>query len=155
MKRELGLALAIVCVVGGVVGTIAVLGDQPPPPAQPTSGQPAPQAAQNASGQMAALAEATPDHAGERILVSQDGETLLYTYNTTQASGDGVQSELYGVADAYATEVVGNDSQARTLVVHTGGVTATAAAPAVDARASGNLTERAYRQTIEVDSSGS
>lgn len=96
-------------------------------------------------------AEIYDDFDGVRVYVRPDGE-MAVTYSTTATSGTGIREEFRVIANTYVDVVRHGDYDAVTLTIAAGGLQATVPRPTVTARADGTITQDAFNETIEVQS---
>lgn len=157
MKRTvliLGLATAFGLLTVGVGATWAMGQDTPTetPTATPEPVQDAPEKV----NQTKPLAQAfytniTAYYPDARVYITPEGRIAL-DISPKADSGDGVNREMRQIALRYSNTVNRTGYNATTLSIVTGNVEMVVPRPAVKAHSSGNLTDDAYQETIEIRS---
>lgn len=96
------------------------------------------------------ITEYYPD---SQVSITQKGY-IVFQFTPKSETGDGVQREMANIAVEYSRTVNETTYSARTLSILTANLEAIVTEPAVEKHASGNLTTRAYKKTIEVRTRG-
>lgn len=86
-----------------------------------------------------------------RVFITTDGQIVM-EFSPEADSGEGVQREMMQIAMEYTAEVNETGYDAVTLSIVTGQVEAVVPEPTAQEHASGNLTDEAFTETIEVRS---
>lgn len=93
--------------------------------------------------------ERVNEHFEATVYITDNAE-IAVEYQSNAESKNEFQTEMYQIADLFATSVADGDYDAVTLTVVSGEVQAIAPEPTVTAYVNGEINKEAYLETIEV-----